>query len=317
MEILATTLSSAITSNEKVDAEFFKKLGSPIAEWLKKPIASVQNLIGKIAAGGKALWQSLKDGSFGSIFKQWAKDDPVAAAAGTVAAGLAAGTILVIGGATVGWLWGAVGAAITGLGAAKVLGGGGGMGQWVGRLLNSAETLYEFNWQISDKAIMEQINAAITALYEPAGEFLGRQVAGLVVGGVTTPPKIRINIRAMAFLWKLNPDIRQDLLESVSELAQQGMFAFTQIAIKYAFMQGRRAIKDLWKKMPGNVKKIFPSVDKAIKTWGDEGKEEWSLESTVNKKVESIKDEKLRNLTEGFLGGFWQQFSQSLEYAYN
>jgi len=316
MKIDSTTLSSAITSAEKVDLEYFKKLGSPVVDWIAKPIASAKNLLGKIAAGAKELINSIKNGSFLSIFQQWAKDDPLAAGAGVIAAGLAAGTLLIVGGAVVGWVFGSVGAVASSLGTVALVGGGGGIGAIVGGLLNTAETIYAFNWQISDKEIMGQIESAINNLYEPAGEFLGRTLAGVLVGGLTSPPKVQINVRALTLQWALNPDIRQDLLQGVSELAYLGMQAGIQIAIKYAFMQGRRGIKNLWKKAPSTVKKLFPQVDQAIKTWGDEGKEPWSMESWVNEKVESIEDQRLEDAVQGFLSGFWQQFRQSIEYVY-
>lgn len=317
MKIDSTTLSSAITSAEKVDLEYFKKLGSPIVDWIAKPIASAKNLLGKIAAGAKELINSIRNGSFLSIFNQWAKDDPLAAGAGVIAAGLAAGTLLIVGGAAVGWVYGSVGAVTAGLGTVAVVGGGGGLGAMVSGILNASETVYSFNWQISDKEIMSQIESAINGLYEPAGEFLGRTLAGVLVGGMTSPPKVQVNVRALTLQWALNPDIRQDLLQGVSELAYLGMQAGIQIAIKYAFMQGRRAIKNLWKKAPASVKKLIPGLDKTITTWGDEGKEPWSMESWVNEKVESIEDQRIEDAVEGFLSGFWQQFRQSIEYVYN
>ncbi|NET45753.1 hypothetical protein, partial [Okeania sp. SIO2B3] len=70
----------------------------------------------KVVEGGKALIESIQKGTFGKIFKQWAKDDPLAAAAGTIATGLAAGVLLVVGGTAVGWVVGGIGSAISGLG---------------------------------------------------------------------------------------------------------------------------------------------------------------------------------------------------------
>ncbi|NET28864.1 hypothetical protein [Okeania sp. SIO1I7] len=88
--ISTATLSSAVTSEEPVDINWLKEAGSPLVEWLKQPIASAGNFLNKVVEGGKALIESIQKGTFGKIFKQWAKDDPLAAAAGTIATGLAA-----------------------------------------------------------------------------------------------------------------------------------------------------------------------------------------------------------------------------------
>ncbi len=69
-----------------------------------------------IVKGGKALIESLTKGTFGSIFSQWAKDDPIAAGAGTIAAGLAGGGLLLLGGSVVGWAVGGIGAVASSLG---------------------------------------------------------------------------------------------------------------------------------------------------------------------------------------------------------
>lgn len=95
------------------------------------PIVGAKNLLGKVVNGGKQLVKSVFNGTFGKIFSKWAKESPVAAGAGVLAAGLALGTVLVVGGAAVGTLAGggaavgAVGATLgklgaVGAGAAKV-----------------------------------------------------------------------------------------------------------------------------------------------------------------------------------------------------
>jgi hypothetical protein len=317
MEIALNTLSSALMAEEPVNASWFSALGSEAVGWINAPINSGINLLNKMAAGAKELAASIKNGSFGSIFRQWAKDDPIAAGAGTIAAGLAASVILIVGGAAVGAVVGSVGGAVGSLGLLGTVGIVGGLGSVVGWLLNAAETVYSFNWQQSDEDIMKEINDAINNLYEPAGEFMGRQLAGLLVGGATAAPKVQINIKSAAYAWALNPDIRDDLINNISEFAYMGMTAFTQIAIKYALMRGRQGIKAFAKKHPGLINKISPNLAKAIDTWGDDGKEPWSIESEVNEQIENIGDDRIQSAVEGFISGFWQQFRSSVEYVYN
>lgn len=317
MIISLDTLSSAITAEEPVNSSWFSALGSDAVSWITSPINSGLNLLNKMAQGAKELAASVRNGSFGSIFKQWAKDDPVAAAAGTIAAGLAASVVLIVGGSVAGAVVGSVGAAVGKMGLLGTIGTVGGLGAIAEKVLNGAETIYSFNWQQSDKDIMEEINQAVNNLYEPAGEFVGRQLAGVLVGGATSPPKVQINVKFAALAWSLNPDIRDDLINSVSELAHAGMTTFAQISLKYALMKGRQGIKSFAKKHEGLIKSISPRLAEAVATWGDEGKEPWSIESAVNEQIESISDDRIKSAVEGFVSGFWQQFRDSVEYVYN
>ncbi|NET46201.1 hypothetical protein, partial [Okeania sp. SIO2B3] len=271
----------------------------------------------KVVEGGKALIESIQKGTFGKIFKQWAKDDPLAAAAGTIATGLAAGVLLVVGGTAVGWVVGGIGSAISGLGVGGGLLAGTTLGGLASGILTTAETIYSFNLQISDKQIMADIEAAIDNLYGPAGEFIGRQIATVAVGGLSSPPKVQININTMALLWELKPELRQELLQNVSNFAFQGIQTGLVIAVKYALLHGRRAIKKLWKRSPDAVKELVPGLDKAIATWGDDGKEPWSLEDGVNSQFEKIDDKRVKAAAKGLFSGLWQGFSDSIEIVAN
>jgi hypothetical protein len=317
MEITTDTLSSALTAEEPVNASWFSALGSEATSWINAPINSGINLLDKMAKGAKELAASIRNGTFGSIFKQWAKDDPIAAGAGTIAAGLAASVVLIVGGSAIGAVMGSVGGAVGKLGVLGTIGTLGGLGSITGSVLNGAETVYSIDWQQSDEDIMKEINDAIDNLYEPAGEFMGRQLAGVLVGGATAAPKARINVKMAAYAWALNPDIRDDLISNISEFAYVGMTAFTQIAIKYAMLKGRQGLKAFAKKNPGLINKISPKLAKAIETWGENGKEPWSIESEVNEQIETIDNDRIQSAVEGFISGFWQQFRSSVEYVYN
>ncbi len=264
VDILEGTLSTAITGDSKVDLNWFTQAASPVVDWLKKPIASAANLGKRILAGGKALVESILNGTFGSIFSQWAKDDPLAAGAGTIAAGLAGGGLLVLGGTAVGWAVGGVSAITSSLGVGGTLVAGSTLGGLATGILTAAENIYSFNLQVSDESWLKEIKAAIDNLYEPAGNFIGRQIATLAVGGLTSPPRVQINIRTMALIWQLKPELRQELLQNVSNFAYQGIQTGMQIAIKYAFLHGRRAIKKLSKRFPDVVRNLIPGLDKAI-----------------------------------------------------
>ncbi|GGA53313.1 hypothetical protein [Okeania sp. KiyG1] len=182
--------------------------------------------------------------------------------------------------------------------------------------LNFAETIYNFNFNQTDEDINKEIESTINALYGPTGEYIGQQVAGVLVGGLFNPPKVQINIRALRLAWDINPSIRDDLLNNTSTLAYLGMTAFRTIAIKQAFMKGRQGIKNFWQGLPKEVKGKFPQLDNAITNWGAKGSKPWSIQGVVEKRIEELNDQKLQDLVEGLLSGFWEQFRQSVEYVY-
>ncbi|NEN90309.1 MAG: hypothetical protein F6K48_15890 [Okeania sp. SIO3H1] len=339
MIIDTATLSSALIYGQELDKDYFKKVGSDVLEIFELPIIGAKNFLGKIVNGGKELVKSVFNGTFGKIFGKWAKESPVAAGAGVLAAGLALGTVIVVGGAAVGVLAGggaavgAVGTALGGLGsfgagAAKVAGAGAtfltgtslltgkSVGQLVTGALNFAETIYSFNFNKTDEEINKEIESTINALYGPTGEYIGQQVAGVLVGGIFNPPKVQINIRALQLAWDINPDIRDDLLNNTSSLAYLGITAFRRIAVNQAYMKGRQGIKDAWGRLPEEVRSKFPNLNSAITNWGAKGSKPWSIQGFVEKKIEELDDQKLQDLSEGLIEGFWEQFRQSVEYVY-
>lgn len=190
------------------------------------------------------------------------------------------------------------------------------VGSFVNATLNFSEQVYRFNWQQTDKELQAEIESLITSLYEPAGEFLGRSIAGLLVGGTAAIPRVRVNVPQMALLWQLNPDIRDELLQNVSSFCYQALTAAKVIFFKVFFMKGRAYIKENWEKLPKIVRDTFPNLSTKIRKWGNEGNSPWSIAGVMGEGIESIDDERLRQAAEGFVEGFWEGFRESVEYVY-
>ncbi|MGL5082325.1 MAG: hypothetical protein ACRC8A_12640 [Microcoleaceae cyanobacterium] len=317
MEIASSTLSSAISLGLDVDLKFLASVGSKVLGWVDLKMSSAWNYIKKIGQGGKALIESIRQGSFFKIFKSWVKEDPGAAAAGVAAAGLAAATVLIIGGTAVAWIGSGIGALVSRIGLLGSVGATASIGAIIAPLFNTAETIYSMDWQITDEAIMGQINAAITAMYGPFGEFLGRSIATVAAGTVARAPRTQVNINRLALASLIHPDSANDLQISAAQLAYTGLITARRIAAMYALMKGRQAIKRLWKKLPESIRTQLPGLNAAVTTWGEKGKEPWSLESEVEERIEAIDDPKLQLMAEGFLDGFWDQFRESVEYVYS
>lgn len=327
MEIKAETLTSSLTTlGEKTDLVWFKKLKSDIAEWGQLGITKAKTVFGEIAKlqalfkitesdkkGAKGFFKTIGKG-FYNAFKRTPVGGWLDKNTGFK------GTLISIAKNPTGWIQG--GTALLATGAGLFLANQAGVSpvNLMSSMLNFGEVAYNFNFQVTDKELEAQIKALIDGMYGEAGDFLGRSIAQLIVGGFTTPPKVQINVRGLALCWLLNEDIRDELLQNVSQFAYQGIYVARQIAFKFAFMRGRQAIKTLWKQAPDNykglLKKICPDVDKQIENWGKEGNKPWSLATHIEEKVEKIEDKRLQDFTENFLESFWDGFRESLEYVY-
>lgn len=325
MKINVADCSSAINYGIIPNVKAWVDAGAKdIIKYLKAGISSAKAFLGKfkdwVSAGledvkkaGKNIgaWLQALPGKIATVMVPLLKVGVVAGAiAGVVLTG-----ILLVGSAPVAWVIGGLGG-IAGILGALQFTGAFNVGGVIRGALNFSEFVYRFNWQETDKQIQAEIEQLITSLYEPAGEFLGRSIAGLLVGGFSSAPRVRVNIRQIALLWQLNPDIRDELLQNVSSFCYQSLIAAKTIAFKTFFMKGRAWIKQNWDRIPASWRSAMPSVDMAIRTWGEEGQKPWSIAGYVEEKVESIDDERIKNAVEGFLEGFWDGFRESVEYVY-
>lgn len=315
MEILAGTLSSSVTTKgEKTDLGFFDKLKSEVSQWFNTGKASgksikkatkeswgdkIGGLYGKLKSGLKSILGKAIKGKIPLTEELYGVlkfgDDNLAAiqSAGAGAAAVAA----------------AVGLnATTGVTVPEMVEG----------LLNFGEVAYEFNWNTSDKEVWDQIKGLIDSLYGQAGEFIGGNVARLLVGGVSTPPKISINLRALTLSWLiLKEEEGAAMMESVSTFAWQGIYVAREILFKFAFLKGREAIKKLYEGNKKMFQELYPELAKVIPNWGKEGSNEWSISGWVEKKVESLNDKKIQDFVQGAMSGFWNEFRNSIELRFD
>lgn len=332
---LATAWRDAVvmTAGEiKKAQKWLGDTGSWLADGLKnKVIPSILELgsnigkhLQKMVQGGKELAGAVFRGDW-KLFKQWAKDDPIAAIAGVGAgigiAWVAVTGLIAAGSAAVGW---AAGGSTGLLGALKVGIASISAGSILLGLTKFSKFIYNFEWQESDISIDKGIDKAIENLYGPMGEFLGRATASLLVTGLTTPPKIEINVTSLALMYEVDEEIREELMEAVSEFARLGISTFAGIAIKLAYKNIRQLIKKAYRNSPASFKKLVRDIklpggfklEESIERWGNPKSEPWSLKKhlDIEGKVEKIEDEKVKNLTEEFLESFWDTWNDAVVY---
>ena len=123
--------------------------------------------------------------------------------------------------------------------------------QLASRLVQSVEQVWHFNWKASDKELRDGIKNAVTNLYEPLGEFVGRSVATVLVGrglGGNNIPKIRINTGQLARLIELSGGsevIRDSLIDAVTDIWYAVKSAAQFILMKFLYLNGRQFIEKL------------------------------------------------------------------------
>lgn len=309
------TLSTAFTTEDIVpDMEFFKGIGSKLVEWAGRGIELIQNLMSKIGN----LFEELKKKGVKNFLKEgWnklistlgnKKTNPI----------YSFGTMLVSSTGPLAWIIGGASAVALAIGNKLT---GGLFGNWVQKGLNFAEAAYNFDWNQSDEDLIKSMEGNIDSLYGPAGEFVGRSLAQMIVGGASSKPAVQINVRGLALVWQLHPEIREEMLQGVSQFAHTAIYAANQIFLKMLLMKGRVFIKDMWNSgLKDTVSKISPGfankIDGIMKVWGQKGGKPVIASQMVEEKVEAIDDKNLQNFAEEALEGFWDSFRESIEYVY-
>lgn len=152
--------------------------------------------------------------------------------------------------------------------AGKVFGWGAQIFPWVAvsflpglaeKVVQLSETVWHFDWKISDKQLQEDMKSAVTNLYGPLGESLGRSLAAIVVGrglGGGAIPKVRINPAQIANLIELSggsEQVRDVLIDAITEMWFAVRSAAQTILFKYIYMNGRKYIeRKTGKELGGN-----------------------------------------------------------------
>lgn len=195
-------------------------------------------------------------------------------------------------------------------------------------ILNWTDTVYDFNFDVPDSQIWQQIKSTIDGLYGQAGDFLGSSFARLLLIGTLAPPKVEIDIDGIALAYNaFAEDRKEDLLNGVKNFAWLGIRAAQKLAFLFAFLNGRTAIKQLVASSPGliaGIDKFFPGLAKALAGWGDEEnpltKEEevkdWRISTFVENKLEKVKETygpQIGNFVEQFFEGFVDEIRDGVE----
>lgn len=179
-------------------------------------------------------------------------------------------------------------------------------------VMGIVRVIWNFNWAESDKSLDAEIKAAYDGLYGLAGGFLGKSLGFLVCGAIPGAVAFSFNKgMASAIFENLAEEAQEELLSSLSALANATFRSFIQAQLKKQFKSARRYLK---KKPNHPLSKILREKmgEKNFKEWGEKEGQTFSLSNQVEERVENIKDPRLRNFTEEFLEEFADTCSDQL-----
>lgn len=331
--IKGNTLSTALTDKErKPDPNFFNGISKFFAN-AAKAIATSKSWFAKITRGILGTSAVIGGATFGAAIGS------LLGPLGMLTGGLIGGALGGMGVALAGFVMqggdikAALGNAIdiTGkvvTGGAALLGSvaisqvtGVTVPQMVSGLLNFGDVVYDFNFDIPDSEIWQQITSIIDSLYSQAGQFLGSSFMRFVLTGIMSPPKVTIDVNGLALAYsEYADDKRKELLQGISNFAWVGLNAAKRIGFLFAFLQGRNAIKLAITSMPG-LKETNPNLVKLVEGWGDEENtntkesevQDWKISTWVEAKVNSIADPRIKSFVEGMLEGMVDVIQDDVE----
>jgi len=176
-------------------------------------------------------------------------------------------------------------------------------GLW-GLFVSTAQFIYNFNWNITDKEIDNQIAQSWSALSGMFGGALGNLVGYLGCGVLPGAVMFAFNEPLGVHVLKnVSEELAEEFLANVANVTRYAFQSGVQSLLLWAFKNTRKLIKD----NTGFVQKMFGAgAADVVKAWGKEGSKPWSFAKAVNDKVESIPNEAVRNFVEEFLEEAWE-----------
>lgn len=178
-------------------------------------------------------------------------------------------------------------------------------------VITTATILWNFNWEISDKEIEQEIKSAQDGLYGMAGELVGQSLGFVVGGAIPGAFSFLLNKHMAAAIFEnLKEEAAEELGGQLSALMRATFRSFGQALLKRQFKSARKYLK----KNPNHpLSKIIREKmgEKRFREWGEKDGQSFTIANKVEERVENIKDPRLQNFTENFLEGFGEALQEA------
>mgnify|MGYP001806541753 CR=1 FL=1 len=254
-----------------------------------------------------------------NFFKQWFVDDPVGASAGAAAV-ILTGAVVIGGAGAVTAVGGSVLAGLTKL--AGIVGAAGGVlrasltvkgifGAIVAgtaiwsikkHFIVGAIQLYNFDWNVTDKAYADMQKQLFNSLAGQLGETLGHSIAALVCSSNPSFSGVDVDTELLAkSLYILhdgntNDAAKDGIIDAFGDLLYFTRYVGSRLLMINSYVNARKWVRN-------NVRTGIAGIDKAIKAWGTTNKS-WRLAEKVEEAIESIDNQTLQNFTEELVEEF-------------
>lgn len=181
-------------------------------------------------------------------------------------------------------------------------------------LIQAANVIYRFNWNLSDADINRLVNQNFTAMSAVWGGVVGQSLGwftGIAIGsGISyLLPVIGGATLARAVAGKASKEALTEIAYVLRGAVRQTASSLGANALLLGYMQIRRLIKraplDLLKSVFGD------SADFIKNQWGNDGGPNMSLANQVDERIESIQNPMVRAFIENAYDEFWDGFLEA------
>ena len=175
----------------------------------------------------------------------------------------------------------------------------------------AVEFIWEFNWDISDEQINQQIKQQWYSFETRVFGILGRSFGSLLSVGIGSAVAFYFNpLLAKLLIAQISDDLFLELLGQLSGLIQQALRGVAVSGFLMAYKSARQLIKKAYKNPRVKALALKMGIKPgAIESWGDKEVKDWSFSTQKNDLIESIGNDQLKNNINEFLeeatDGFW------------
>lgn len=167
----------------------------------------------------------------------------------------------------------------------------------------AVQTIYNFDFAVTDKEIDEKIKKAFDQYYERVGEVAGRMTGYLVCGALPGAISFMFNKTMAASIFEnLADEAKDEIIADIASISRSVMQQMVQMQMLKGFKSARKWIKRPGTPLHDMIKKKMGS--KNFEKWGKEKFDKpFTIAGKVEERVENIQDERTREFTKGFLEG--------------
>lgn len=167
----------------------------------------------------------------------------------------------------------------------------------------AVQTIFNFDFLISDADIEAKIKASFDQFYGRIGETAGKAVGYLVCGALPATLAFCFNKTMAASIFEnLGEEFKDEVIGDLAGIARSVAQMMVQALMLKGFKSARKWIKRPGTPLHNYIKKAMGA--KNFEKWGKEKFDQpFTIAGKIEEKVESIKDPNIRNFTEEFLEG--------------